>query len=346
MHVSAERLLATATDVGFCGVLRLEWAGDRAGSGGEAVAGDGAGSGGEAVTAAFGMANRAYSVPHTPDLRFGMASITKGFTALAVGSLVSDGVLSFDTPAREYLGTDLPLVADTVTVGQLLNHTSGVADYWSDSDPEAPEYPAVPPALLADAEQYLPLLDGRPMVSEPGRVFAYNNGAFCVAAIIAQRASGVEFHELVQQRVFDAAGMTRSGFLRQDELPGDAAVGYLRAEGPRTNVLHLAVRGGGDGGAYSTAEDLGLFWRALMADEIVSSDVRQMMLTPTEPTPERLLDRPYGLGFWLGNGYLLRGADRGVSTWTHYDPADGSILTVLSNVTEGVWPLLHALRLR
>jgi CubicO group peptidase (beta-lactamase class C family) len=64
--------------------------------------------------------------------------------------------------------------------------------------------------------------------------------------------------------------MTDSGFLRSDELPGRAAIGYLTAgDALRSNVLHLPVRGSGDGGIYSTVADISAFWRALFAGRIV-----------------------------------------------------------------------------
>jgi hypothetical protein len=67
--------------------------------------------------------------------------------------------------------------------------------------------------------------------------------------------------------------MTATGFPRSDEHPGSAAIGYLPAEGGvRTNVLHLPVRGSGDGGVYSTAWDVAAFWPALFAGRTVDHD--------------------------------------------------------------------------
>ncbi|MCL2596005.1 MAG: beta-lactamase family protein [Promicromonosporaceae bacterium] len=322
MRVLAENLSTVAEISGFSGVIRVDDVG------------------GVPFEAAFGLANRAYGVANRTDTRFGTASITKAFTALAVAALVDDGLLSFDSPVRPILGADLPLIDEAVTVRQLLNHTSGISDYWDESNNLAPVAYDIPTPLLATAEQFLPLLAGRPQVSEPGQVFSYNNGAFCVAAIVAERVSGTPFHDLVAARVFAAAGMTRSAYLRQDELPGDAAIGYLHREGLQNNVLLVAVRGGGDGGAYTTAGDLTKFWRALLADQIVSGELRKEMLTPTNPAPRGWVDRSYGLGFWLGGEYMLQGGDRGVSTWTQYNPDTGQIMTLLSNVSEGIWPLL------
>ena len=89
------------------------------------------------------------------------------------------------------------------------------------------------------------MLDGFPTKFPPDERFSYCNGGFVVLALIAERASGMPFRELVARRVCEPAGMTDTAFLRSDELPGGAAVGYLQADGLRTNVLHLPVRGTG-----------------------------------------------------------------------------------------------------
>ena len=130
----------------------------------------------------------------------------------------------------------------------------------------------VPVHELATTEQYLAVLGGHPTVFPPGERFAYCNGGYIVLALISERASGVPFHELVRQRVCRPAGMTNTEFLRSDELPGDAALGYLSNDGPRTNVFHLPVVGGGDGGIYSTAADSGPSGKPCSTDGSCRSD--------------------------------------------------------------------------
>ena len=82
---------------------------------------------------AVGDADRAYGIGNTPGTRFAMASGSKGFTALAVVSLIEDGTMTYDTTARSLLGTDLPMIADDVTVEHLLSHRSGIGDYLDES---------------------------------------------------------------------------------------------------------------------------------------------------------------------------------------------------------------------
>ena len=104
------------------------------------------------------------------------------------------------------------------------------------------------------------MLDGYPTKFEPGTDFSYCNGGFVLLALLAERAAGTPFHDLVDELVCRPAGMEATAFLRLDELPSDAALGYLTADGLRTNVLHLPVRGTGDGGVFTTAADVHTLW--------------------------------------------------------------------------------------
>jgi CubicO group peptidase (beta-lactamase class C family) len=233
---------------------------------------------------AYGLAHRGFEIPNQVDTRFAIASGAKGFTALAVVSLIEEGVLELSTPARSVLGHDLPLVDDGVTIEQLLAHRSGIGDYLDEEAGfEVADYVMpVPVHRLATTEDYLAVLDGYPSKFAPGERFAYSNGGFVVLALIAERTSGVPFHELVEQRVCRPAGMMDTEYLRSDELPARTALGYVECDGVwRTNVFHLPVRGSGDGGIYSTAADISALWRAFVAGRIVSTEwVAQLVRPP------------------------------------------------------------------
>jgi CubicO group peptidase (beta-lactamase class C family) len=292
---------------------------------------------------AYGMAHRAYGVPTTTTTRFAIASGSKAFTALTVASLVADGTLTMATPARELLGADLPLIAADVTVEHLLTHTSGIGDYL-DEEIEAGDDDhvlTVPVHELATTEQYLAVLDGIPTAFPAGQRFAYNNGGFVVLALLAERAAGRPFHDLVRDRVLAPAGMGSTAYLRSDALPGAAATGYL-TDG-RTNVFHLPVVGNGDGGAYTTVADLRAFWAALFAGRIVDPGVVAQLVRPRSAMPD---GRRYGAGFWLrrdGPAVYLEGCDPGVSFRSVHDPGSGLTHTVVSTTIDGAWPVSRRL---
>jgi CubicO group peptidase (beta-lactamase class C family) len=324
MQPLEDALDAVAGSTSFSGVVRTDDAG------------------GIQLAKAYGLADRRHGIPNTMDSQFGIASGTKGLTALAVVSLIEDGSLELGTTARSVLGEDLPLIGDDVTLEQLLSHRSGIGDHFDEHAIEqVTDYVlSVPVHELATTEAFLAVLDGHPQVFPPGERFAYNNGGYVVLALIAERTSGVPFHELVRRRVCEPAGMGDTEFLRSDELPGRAALGYLTADGSRTDVLHLSVRGSGDGGIYSTAADVSSLWSAFFADRIVSRDWVTEMVRARSDVPSESLR--YGLGFWLHRSddvVELHGYDAGVSFRSTHDPASATTRTVISNTSEGTWPI-------
>lgn len=318
---------AVAAETRFSGVVRVD-------RGGETV-----------VASAYGLAHRALGVPNTVGTRFGAASGAKGLTALAVTSLVEDGTLALDTTARSLLRGDLPLIDDGVTVEHLLAHRSGIGDYVDESaGGDIDDHVlTVPVHELDTTESYVRVVDGFPTVSPPGERFAYNNGGYVVLALLAERAAGVPFHRLVAERVCEPAGMTDTAYLRSDELPARTALGYL-ADGVRTNVFHLPVRGSGDGGVYTTAADVHALWRALFAGTIVPLERVAEMVRPRSDVPSE--SKRYGLGFWLHestDAVLLDGCDAGVSFRSMHDPDTDVTYTVLANTSEGAWPIVRRL---
>ena len=238
------------------------------------------------------------------------------------------------------LGGELPLIDDAVTVRHLLNHRSGIGDYFDeDADPDVLAYAMrVPVHTLDGATGYLAALHGYQQTFPPGADFSYCNSGYVLLAILLERATGQRYSEAIADRVTGPAGMTRTGFLRMDSLPGDVAVGYLSADGLRTNVLHLPVVGFGDGGVFSTVADIHRLWAALIEGRL-GDDVLTLMTTAPVPGGR------YGMGLWLSEQpgrVTMEGMDAGVSFRSTRSP-DGVIVTVISNTTEGAWPVVRRL---
>src|SRR3954453_24241405 len=297
MQSLQEAVTGAAEHTGFSGVVRL----DRAGN--------------TEFSQAYGVADRSHRIPNTLQTLFATASGTKSLTALADMDLVERGTFELATTARSLLGNDLPLIADDVTVEHLLAHRSGIGDYLDEDAVDDVRDYVMPVSVheLATTEQFLSVLDGYQTKFPTGERFEYNNAGYVVLALLAERASGVDFHELVRTLVCEPAGMVDTAFLRSDELPGRAARGYLEVDGLRTNVFHLPVVGSGDGGIYSTVADLSAFWDALFDGRIVSRDRLAYMVQPRSEWPEE--NRRFGLGFHLhatSDGVWLEGYDTGV----------------------------------
>ena len=105
-------------------------------------------------------------------------------------------------------------------------------------------------------------------------------------------------------------------------------------------MFHLPVRGSGDGGIYSTTADLSVFWRSLFAGTIVSHAWVAEMVRPRSDVPSA--SRRYGLGFWLhrsSDTVMLVGSDAGVSFRSVHQPRSKLTHTVISNTSDGAWPI-------
>ena len=295
---------------------------------------------------AAGFADRAHAIEMTTDTRLAIASGAKTFTALTVLALVERGALELATPARALLGGDVPTLDDAVTVEHLLAHRSGFGDYLDEEalDDVRDYVLSVPTHRLAIPDDYLVLMDGLEMRTAPGAEFVYNNSGYVLLAVLAERAGGAPYHDLVDELVCRPAGLTATGFPYSDEPTGDLAVGYLDADGLRTNVLHMPRRGVGDGGVATTVADIDRLWEALLAGRIVGPELVTRMTTAQGYEDD---GDGYGWGCSViddGATIGMGGYDPGISFASRRTPSTGTSWTVIANHTDGAWPVVRAIR--
>lgn len=227
---------------------------------------------------------------------FRLASVSKQFTAAAVLLLVEEGRLGLDQPARRWL-PELPPAASSVTLRQLLSHTSGLPDYEDLMDPADSRqvHDADVLALLAREDR----LD-----FTPGTAYRYSNSGYALLALIVGRASGQDFATFLQQRIFGPLHMTHT-VAHQDgvDTVTARAYGYSWLDGrwQRTDQSTTSAVLG-DGGIYSSLDDLARWDAALYDDRLLSSASRRAMFSPATATTEP--DVPhYGFG-WRLNGRM------------------------------------------
>jgi len=300
--------------------------------------------GGETLLrACIGYADRANRLPVTPDTSFQLASVTKMFNAVTVADLVREGALTFDArvvdllPPERRPSTLLP----EVSVHHLLCHQSGIADYCEE-DEDSPAYledygalwETTPSYSMLRPADFLPLFGDLPPYRPPGEEYQYCNAGYVLLALVVEELTGRPFPEVVQERVFDRAGMSGSGFFRFDEARPDVAVGYLPREDPtqpwRSNIFRSPVIGGGDGGSYSTADDLDRFLRAY-ADGTLLGDLTEVMLQPHSDAGDGF-HMGYSALSWPDGRWGHGGGDPGVEVFVHRWPEDDVNLVVLLNM--------------
>jgi CubicO group peptidase (beta-lactamase class C family) len=303
-----------------------------------------------------GYADRAARTPITPATRFGIASVTKMFTACTVAGLVRDGLVAFETPVVEVLpaGHRPSTLLPEVTVHHLLCHTSGIADYCEE-DEDSPAHLAdyadlwsgLPSYSMNQPADFLPLFGDLTPYRSPGERCQYSNAGYIVLGLLIEELTGRPFTDVVEERVFAPAGMSASGFFRLDEPVPDVATGYRRGspDAPwRSNVYSIPVIGGGDGGAMCTARDLDRFLRAY-ADGTLLGPLREVVLTRHADTGDGR-GEGYGVHLYADGRYGHDGGDPGVEAFVHRWPEQDAHLVVLINTEVGlageVWDAITA----
>jgi CubicO group peptidase (beta-lactamase class C family) len=290
---------------------------------------------------AFGYADIANKRKNNLRTKFAIASGTKFFTALGIGTLVDDGKLSLDTTVEQILGPGLAFINPSATIAHLLTHTSGTYDYYDedlDIDPEN-YFVEIPWSRLETPADYLPLFHGKQPKYAPGARFSYSNGGFILAGIIIERITGKLYREYIRERVFMPAGMKDSGYYAFSRLPPNTAWGYKKniSNDVETNIYNLPLRGGSDGGAYTTVYNLRNLWRALFKYKILSPNLTREFLTP-QVQVESGLEYGYGIYITKFQGwdvFSFVGGDAGVGFDSRYIPNTGIQLSIISNITDG-----------
>jgi CubicO group peptidase (beta-lactamase class C family) len=275
------------------------------------------------VKQANGLANRARNVANAVDTRFNVGSVGKTFTAVAIAQLVEEGRLSFDDPLGKHVSGLPREVADQITIGQLLTHTSGLGDVFMRWHPTAP--------AQLDVSDLLARIVREPLQFEPGSRFAYSNSGYVVLGAVIEAVTGQDYYEYVRMHVFKRAGMTRTGWYTLDQVP-NMAHGYTQVDTSRTWVA-----GNPSGGGYSTVGDLLKFARAVLNNTLLSPKMTKTVLAGKVDTLRRGPAKTrYGYGFEeefrsgvriVGNG----GGQPGIEAQLRIFPGLGYTVVVLAN---------------
>ena len=166
-----------------------------------------------------GYADMANEIPNTLNTRFATASMGKTFVAVGILQLIEAGKLKFDDTLGTILDIDLKSIDPGVTVKQLLNHTSGVPDYFDESVMD--DYEALwtdyPNYRIRHNEDMLPLFIDKPMMYPKGEKFQYNNTGYILLAMIIEKITGLDFDIYLKRNVFDACGMDSTGYFAFDK---------------------------------------------------------------------------------------------------------------------------------
>ncbi|MGY1459804.1 serine hydrolase domain-containing protein [Luteimonas sp. A534] len=264
------------------------------------------------VRRGVGLADVETRTPVTPATNFRLASVSKQFTAAAVLLLAQDGRLRLDDPVRRWLPA-LPASADGVTLHHLLSHTSGLHDYED-------LMPADFSGQVRDADVLCLLAAGRPCGNgiaataaigpaapyfAPGSAYRYSNSAYALLSLVVEQASGMQYPDFLRTRIFQPLGMDHTvAFVDGVNQVDTRAWGYsAHGDGWRRTDQSTTSAVLGDGGIYSSIDDLAKWDAALHDDRLLSDASRALAFSAqsTAPTGEDDV-QAYGYGWRLDEG--------------------------------------------
>jgi CubicO group peptidase (beta-lactamase class C family) len=218
----------------------------------------------------FGSANLTPATANSPATRFPIGSLTKQFTAAAILLLEERGKLSLADRIAQHL-QGAPPQWSTITVHQLLTHTSGIPNTTTAAPGQSAA--TTPASIVAEARK-------RPVDFAPGERFNYSNTGYIILGTIIERLSTQPYGEFVRSQLFMPLGMKDSGYLG-DGGSTSLAVGYVAgAAGPAPFPAIGDLGAGASGALYSTAEDLRRWQVGLFGGKLLSAASLQKMITP------------------------------------------------------------------
>ncbi len=304
-----------------------------------------------------GEANSTWGIPNGPDVKYGLASITKTLTAILVIQQAERGVIRLDDPVKKFLPKLARLLDSRITIGHLLSHRSGIVDFANDLS--WAEYEArylrkrVPPATIVADMLALPL------EFEPGEKSDYSNTGYVLLGVLLEAVTGQSYCKLLQEKIFEPAKMTDSGCRSFEAVTTRMATQYVMENGQPLHVQydHSVYA---DGMAYSTVRDLLRLDIALREGRLLPPDWQARMAKLRVQDgwiKEHYGQRPslgygYGMAIWkmegakssekvtvIGHG----GAGGGLTTVYWRVPEDGIVVAVMSNRSIRPFPTYDAL---
>jgi len=275
-----------------------------------------------------GMANLELGVPIEPDMVFRIGSVTKQFTAVAILMLVEQGKLSLDDLVTKFL-PDYPTQDYPITVKHLLTHTSGIKSYTS-----MPEWI---PLWRKDfsVQELIDFFKYQPMVSAPGKRWAYNNSGYILLGAIVEKVTGLTYGEFIQQKIFEPLGMEHSCYDNPSQIIPQRVAGYDKSTNGFVNAAYISMTQPYAAGALaSTIDDLALWDTALYTGKLLKPET----LKQAHVSHQLLDGSPTAYGFgWMISEYAgcrvieHSGGIHGFRSHTIRLPDNHVFVAVLSN---------------
>ncbi len=242
------------------------------------------------MSRAYGFSNLESRTRATRDNVFEIGSVSKQFTATVALMLMQEGKLRLDDPISMYVDK-LPAPWRTVTIRQLLNHTSGVPDIENIFGYDSYRN-------IYTTQQIIEVANSKPMDFKPGEGWSYSNTGYYLLGLCLERVTGKPYAQVMKERIFDPLGMTHTGESNPTQVISNRSSGYqVTDEGVLENrdaMQPSACKGAGT--LVSTLADMAKWDEAITKNRFLKPEVQQMMWTSTH-IPKG--DVGYGFGWFI-----------------------------------------------
>jgi len=278
---------------------------------------------------AFGYADKESRAPNRINTKFNVGSVGKTFTAVLIMQLVEQGKIKLTDTLDKYL-PDFPYEEKSkIQIRHLLNHTSGLGNYFSHKDYES----KMP--VLRKIKDALPLVYTQKPLFDPGTEYKYSNSGMLILGAIIEKVTGTSYRDYLKTRLLDPIGMTDSGIYYPEEIVPDRSIGYTKKSDETYEIeTENEFPAFSDGGLYSTAEDMLKYDVALRENRLLSQKSEEIMFTIFPPAEGYAFGWEKGL--LLGSEYVGHvGGCPGFAADFMRFPKERIVVIVLSNYTEG-----------
>ncbi|HEY5465202.1 MAG TPA: serine hydrolase [Hanamia sp.] len=257
---------------------------------------------------AFGSANTELNIPMQPDMLFRIGSMTKQYTAIAVLQLVEQGKIGLQDSIQKYI-KDFPSKGYTITIENLLTHTSGIKDYLSEISNPSKQKEIYTPKEGVD------YIKDEPLNFKPGSNYRYSNSNFYLLGYIIEMVTGETFEKYLQENVLDKAGLKNTFYIGSEKNIPNMPQGYSKFDGKieeatlqPIDILYSA------GGLISNVDDIYKWHKALYNLQLVKKETLEKATTPFK--------FPDGTFSQYGYGWFIKSLD-GNKTIEHSGSTDG-----------------------
>jgi CubicO group peptidase (beta-lactamase class C family) len=271
----------------------------------------------------YGSANLEWDIPNTPATKFRLGSITKQFTAASILLLEEGGKLRLDDPIKKHV-PEVPAAWDTITIFNLLTHTSGIPNFTS-----LPDYKSLKLEDTPVAKTIVTVRD-KSLDFVPGEKMSYSNSGYLVLGHVIERVTGASYEKFVTDNIFTPLGMKNSGYDSNTAIIPRRAAGYMPSPtGPvNAGFVHMSIPHAA-GALYSTTEDLLRWEQGLFGGKLISATSLAKMTTPFKGD--------YALGVVVqtaGGRRVVQhgGGIDGFNTFLAYYPDNKVTVAVLANI--------------